>query len=273
MCEGLYMKKILVLLFAGLFSFGVAAEDVLINKVRSMEGMSVKHIGPNCFNSALHINGLNKYIRFTEDAEFTAIVNSGFCRRLVDGEARKFGDIMAIRMPFNDGSYMEKHAQIVVDAERSFSKNNSQMVSKYETQDNAYLYEITGVEADSCKGNNGTKNISCEAATDIYRCDFSYEKLNVIQQEKMRLVEEIEKVVALRVSRDIVLTDKMFDDIEAVMEIEYLSLPKDEFIDSLVSKKLSSFSVQMELLSFGTDTDRIVAEKISSLLKAYSNSF
>lgn len=162
------MKKPLFLLLCAALAAPLPGS---CGEISAWEGAGSRYDGPNCWGSSLAFAGVIGGLRHAEAEEFTFWAERS-CRRLAPGEARRPGDLLALRMPFNGGGFMEKHAQVVASPEASLSKNNFRAGSRMATQPNAHLFSIVGVPDDpKCQGNRGSDEFACEAASDALRCE------------------------------------------------------------------------------------------------------
>lgn len=229
-----------------------------------------RYAGPNCWGSSLAVVGIAQGQRHANAEEFSFWMGAA-CRRLDPGEARAVGDILALRMPFNDGGAMEIHAQTYLSAETSLSKNNSQPSSRLEAQRNADLFPLYGVpESDACRGNRSSDVFACEAAVDALRCQPLRLSSMAITPEESALALAIESAEALVVERLRAQSPLSPDAIDFAGEALARASSESSSIRPEILRGaaavLSSLSDQMELLSLSEDRDAAEASRFRDLI-------
>ncbi len=134
--------------------------------VRRYEGAPPAQAGPNCWNLALVMSGILPGLRYATPEEMTFFMGPPLCRPLALGEARRPGDVGAIR----DAEDGEVHGFIWISDTLTYSKNGMSTESAYRVQPLAAMMDLYQVEdTPACRGLGGDTN-ECGNRTQYYRC-------------------------------------------------------------------------------------------------------
>ena len=94
--------------------------------VSDHHGLKSENDGPNCWNLALVMSGLNPYLNHTSEKEMKHFMKEPFCRKLGENEIKQPGDVGAMR----DGE-KELHGYIWISENLVYSKNGSRCSQPY----------------------------------------------------------------------------------------------------------------------------------------------
>lgn len=174
------------MVIAGLspLAFAQAGENdfKLHPKIQKLLGKSTSVKGPNCWNLALVAAGLLPSIRHTDSPEFRFYLNSQACRMLGNNEARKPGDLGAIRLVSPGGS-VEYHGFVFMNSHQVLTKNDIRTADPYQIQSLDQVLATYNVPANEhCRRNELDLFSSCVYQLSVFRCTNKTSWLQVTQQ-------------------------------------------------------------------------------------------
>jgi hypothetical protein len=123
--------------------------------VKENHGTNSEHPGPNCWNTALVMQGLIPGLRETSSEEFEFFIKSPLCKELGPNEEKKPGDIGSIETPYQDGSSNQIHAFIHINDNMIYNKVGLALQSpftlqSYKDMHENYPLELTGECKSDC---------------------------------------------------------------------------------------------------------------------------
>ncbi len=149
--------------------FSLDISDCVPKHVLKYQGSKPEIAGPNCWNLALVMKNILPALRYSSAEEMSFYTRPPLCRQLSPNEARKAGDLGAIRSIFKD-QVGETHGFIYISEDTVYSKNGSdENAGPYELQsfnDMLKLYEVPK-EAE-CREN--AVDLKCSSALSFFRC-------------------------------------------------------------------------------------------------------
>lgn len=127
--------------------------------------------GPNCWNLSLVMSGILPSLRYSSPEEMHFYMRPPLCKALKDGEARKPGDVGAIRTVSRAG-VEESHGFIYISEKIAYSKNGFSQMSPYALQTMEEVMQTYGVpDQKACRQNQIDVNSGCRNAVSFYRCE------------------------------------------------------------------------------------------------------
>jgi len=105
------------------------ATNCLPEHVQKYQGLTANEGGPNCFNMSLVMSKILPNHRYSSEEEFAYYMRPPLCRSLKAGEARKPGDVGAIRN--QEGV---EHAFIYINERVAYTKNSGADLYPYTLQ-------------------------------------------------------------------------------------------------------------------------------------------
>lgn len=139
-------------------------------KIQKLLGKSTSVKGPNCWNLALVAAGLLPSIRHTDSPEFRFYLNSKACRMLGNNEARKPGDLGAIRLVSPGGS-VEYHGFVFMNLNQVLTKNGVRTADPYQIQSLDQVLATYNVPANEhCRHNELDLFSGCVYQLSVFRC-------------------------------------------------------------------------------------------------------
>ena len=119
--------------------------DAMPARARAHEGVAPPVDGPNCWATALYVNGVLDHYRHATNQEIKHQTEGApFCRRRAAGEALEPGDIVTIRQPPPRGSvrsFDDTHAYTYISPSLVFSKNSARRDNLAGLQTTAQIYD------------------------------------------------------------------------------------------------------------------------------------
>ncbi len=165
--------RIFVLLLFCLFNSAAQALPSGFERVSGFESFAPFHGGPNCFNLALVLNHILPSLRFSSPDEIGFYINSPLCRKLQDGEPRRYGDIGLIYLS-SKKPIEEYHGFIYINENLAYSKNGDGIFkpSSYLLQSLENVYNTYDVPLTSeCRQNQLKIPSRCGQAASFHRCE------------------------------------------------------------------------------------------------------
>ena len=110
--------------------------NIIPEHVRKYHGVKPEISGPNCWNTALVLGGVNKFLRYTHQTEIDEYLRSPMCEQIKVGETLVPGDIALIRKPEQTQSLgaREVHGLIYISPRMVYSKNGNSRESPFAIQ-------------------------------------------------------------------------------------------------------------------------------------------
>lgn len=171
----------------------LARKSILAKRTSHIMGKKTSLAGPNCWNSALYMSGVNKGIHHTSEDEFRFILESPLCEKIDKSEV---GALVALRRVSAKGNilkgarFSEVHGYTVLENEGVLSKNGTSVEVGYEKLTNSEVFEFyERGDKRACKITNIPRE-HCNLTREYYRCHSleTYLSHNPWPSEELRLL-------------------------------------------------------------------------------------
>lgn len=216
--------------------------NCLPKHVRKYHDTSPDFSGPNCWNLSLIMANILPNLRHSPEHEMAYYVRPPLCRQLKNGEARRPGDIGAIRYMDKEngneeyGFLREYHGFIYVSEKLTYSKNGAYTKSPYALQslnDVYKVYKIDELPGEECTKNQ--LNPKCAPGTEFYRCISmkEYLKKENVPQIETKLLDHIDSI-SCGVS-DILFDKRLLRDTMAMNNIKDITAVLDSYISDVIT--------------------------------------
>ncbi len=187
----------------------LAKKFVIEKRAKKIEGKKTVLSGPNCWNSALYMSGVNKGIHHTTGEEFRFLIESPLCKRV---ESPQLGDVIALRRVSKSGSilrgalFSEVHAYTYLESDQVLSKNGTDADVAYEKTNLEEVFNFyQRADKRACKI-SGIPREHCNLIKEYYRChslaeSFEDPAVQTLYQKVVALEERVGEGYFLEESR------------------------------------------------------------------------
>lgn len=159
---------------------------------------SNQSFGPNCWNTALLVSGLNTSIHYSDGSEFWFWMNSPYCQALPENAELQYGDIGSVF----DSTGLHFHSFMRISDSTLFQKGGPPSELQWGTYPHeSILFPQFHEEARRCRGNERTQQQNnCRTRIAYHRCQPAPDNL-FSRHEELRGFENEIKTIESRILR------------------------------------------------------------------------
>jgi hypothetical protein len=136
--------------------------DCVPEHVKKYQGLNAADNGPNCWNLALVMGGLEPMLRESSMEEWEFYLSSPLCRELASGEAPQSGDLGSVEARTKEDKG-HIHGFMYVSPELVYSKNGTALQAPYSLQSLEAMekvYRVGLLPGGECESDCGPQNLA-----------------------------------------------------------------------------------------------------------------